>query len=851
MKAPLSWLKEYIDINIDPHALADLLTFAGLEVEAIHYMGMSMPTQNKSHTKITGMEWDPEYIVLAEITKIEAHPNADRLVLAEVFDGQGIHPVITGAPNLLLYKETGTVETPIKIAYAREGATLYDGYSDDHKTTTLSRKTIRGLESYSMICSEKELGISEEHEGIIVFDTNAPKPGTPLVDYIGDAIFDISLTPNMSHNTSILGIAREIGALTNTKLRPPVTDIKIDQSKKSTFEMPSIKIVDPALNSRFTATLIENITVRPSPYWLQLRLKISGMRPINNVVDVTNYVMLEMGQPLHAFDYDVLSERAKNTPAITTRLAKNKEQLTSLDGVERTLNTSTLLVTDNAGPLSIAGIIGGLKSEVTNNTSNVLIEAASWDMINIRKTIVDQQLQTSQAGYRFSRGVSPALALNTNQRASEMLRIMGKGSILHNTKDVYPIKHTTNKINLPIGEINRSLGIQIPTKEAIRILESLEFHVTKEKDSLQITAPDHRLDVGTKETGIADIIEELARIWGFDNIPETQLDDLSPKQHNNINLEKEELLRDLLVTLGLQEIVSYRLSSAKLEQLVCCEDTGPHITLANPITPERSIMRKSLMASTLACASENCRHQQRISIFEIGPVYIPKNTTDNNASSDEALPTEVLRLSIVLYGKNEQLSWINNSDKSMDYFVLKGIVDEILNGIHISDYSIEPDNHPAFQTGATALLLIKEKPIGHFGILNSKSTSKLGLKDHSTLAADFNLSAIIEFMPNRHTIKPVSKFPPVIEDIALIVDENINSNQITSLIAKTGGSILKNTQLFDVFRGEQIGEHKKSLGYRLTYQSDSKTLTDKDAAKLRNKIVKTAKKLYGAQIRDS
>ncbi|MBS61172.1 MAG: phenylalanine--tRNA ligase subunit beta [Anaerolineaceae bacterium] len=847
MKVPLSWLKEYIEITLDPHEIARLLTFAGLEVESINFIGLPQPDQLQNQTSIYGLEWDRNNIIVADINKVEHHPNADRLVLAQLYDGEVTHTVLTGAPNLFQYKDQGELAQPLKVAYAREGAQLYDGHNSNQELITIKRKKIRGVESYSMACSEKELGISDEHEGIIVFDSDAPKAGTPLVDYIGDAVFDIAITPNMARNLNILGVARELGALTKTPINPPTTNITISKSIQSPLEMPKIEIAEPELNPRFTATLIENIQIKPSPYWMQLRLRMSGMRPINNVVDITNYVMLETGQPLHAFDYDVLRNRSETkVPVISTRLPKSGEKIVTLDGINRNLDDFTILVADNTGALSIGGIMGGSDSEVSDDTKNILLEAASWDLINIRQTVTSQQMQSSQAGYRFSRGVSPEIAASSNHRAAEMIRSLGNGKIIHKFVDKYPRHYVPNTVKLPIGEIQRSLGVDIPTDEVVSILIALDFTVEQKKNILHVTAPSHRLDIGIAEIGIADIIEEIARIWGFENIPETQISDLMPRQENNTLLEKEEKIRDILVNLGLQEVITYRISSPENEQLLHPIENGPYVHLANPITPERSAMRRSLLSSVLECAQDNLRFQQRIALFEVGPVYLPELSSSNEQSS---LPLEAQRLSIVLSGQRLSLSWINNRVETMDYFDLKGIIDQLIQTAHISNYTIDVASHPAFQAGAVARLTIDGSQAGLFGVLHPDIASKYDLREYPTLAADFDLMAFVDAMPDHYSSNPIPRFPAIIEDIALIVDDRINNAEVVASIVKSGGATLTKVQLFDLFRGEQIGANKKSLAYRLTYQSEVKTLTDKDAAKLRNKIVKTLQKELGAQLR--
>jgi phenylalanyl-tRNA synthetase beta chain len=416
MLFPLSWIKDFVDLNLPLEELVKRLTLAGLEVEEMRYVGLQMPEEVTGearggylspHTKVTGISWDPEKFVVGEILEVSSHPNADRLILCRLNDGDGEHVVLTGAPNLFPYKGKGPLEQTIKVAYAREGARLYDGHKSDWELMTLKRAKIRGVESSSMACSEKELGISEDHEGIIFLDEDAPV-GEPLAEYMGDVVLDIAITPNIARNTNIVGIAREVSALTGSPLKKP--DLEVPWSGESIQGRVSLEIQNPELNPRFVLGLIEGVEIRESPYWVQRRLKLAGIRPINNIVDATNYAMLEVGEPLHAFDYDVLVERAAgDPPKIITRVAQQGERLRTLDDVDREMDDFTVMVTDTAGSLSIAGVMGGAESEVSEQTTNVLLEGAAWNYINIRRTIASQAL-SSEASYRFSRGVHPAVA---------------------------------------------------------------------------------------------------------------------------------------------------------------------------------------------------------------------------------------------------------------------------------------------------------------------------------------------------------------------------------------------------------------------------------------------------------
>ncbi len=471
---------------------------------------------------------------MASISEVMPHPNADRLVLCKLFDGQQDHVVLTGAPNLFEFKGIGPLPKPLKVAYAREGAQIYDGHQDGFVLTTLKRATIRGVESYSMVCSEKELGISEEHEGILLLDEDAPA-GMPLADYMGDAVLDIKLLPSYARCANILGLAREIAAMTGKRLKaaPGLQATSASEEKAETTrpgrKFAEIEITNPDLNPRFVLGLIKEIQVQPSPLNVQRRLKLAGMRPINNIVDATNYVMLEIGEPLHAFDYDVLVERAAGKQVkIITRTARPGEKLTTLDGVERKLDAATVLVCDQAGSLSIAGVMGGQESEVSDRTRSVLLEGAAWNFINIRKTARAQGL-LSEASYRFGRGVHPAMADRGVRRGLDLMQAWANGKVIPGLVDAYPLPPQDPTIEITRGDVKRWLGIDLTIRQMKSMLERLEFQCTlKTNQSLLATVPDHRLDIGEGITGKADIIEEIARVFGYENIPSTRIADELP-----------------------------------------------------------------------------------------------------------------------------------------------------------------------------------------------------------------------------------------------------------------------------------------------------------------------------------
>lgn len=850
MKVPLSWIKDYVDIELEIEELARQLTMAGLEVEEIIFVGLPKSRgiveihssgESRHVTKITGIEWDADKIVVGAILEVMPHPNADRLVLCRLVDGQKEHIVLTGAPNLFPYKGQGPTDEPIKVAYAREGATLYDGHQSGQVLMTLERTKIRGIDSYSMACSEKELGISDYHEGVIILDPDAPV-GTPLVDYMGDAVFDIDITPNIARDANILGIAREIAAITGKDLRPLPLDTPMEGPPIG--GKVTIEIHEPTLNPRFVLGLIENIEIQPSPYEVQRRLHLAGMRPINNIVDATNYAMLETGEPLHAFDYDILLNRAQGDPVkIITRTADPDEQLTTLDGVEHQLDDFTVLVCDTAGALSIAGVMGGAESEVNDKTRNVLLEGAAWNFTNIRRTISAQRM-SSEAAYRFSRGVHPELAEIGVRRGLNLMQLWSGGVVAEGLVDNYPLPPDDPKVDFTIQDAQRWLGINLETDQIADILTRLEFTVEVNGDQLSVMTPAHRLDIGLGTVGVADIMEEIARIYGYDQIPETRLSGSLPPQHGNATLDLEEKIRDLLVNLGLQEVITHRLTTPDKEARLYSYpgyEEPVYMRIANPISNDRIVLRRSLLASVLEIGEHNSRLSKRLALFELGEVFLPKE--GNN------FPQEPRKLAILLGGQRGFPHWQGSDDDAMDFYDLKGIITDLFEGLHIRDIQFEPTQHPSFHPGKCSLLMYQDKSIGVFGEIHPLVKDNYDLPDFPILIAELDIEVITPLVPDRYQVEPVPVFPPVLEDLAFVVNEQIQVEQVMDVILAAGGDTVAEIQLFDVYRGGQAGEGKKSLAFSIKYQKPDRTLTDDEVAQIRKRIVKQLDKKLGARLR--
>lgn len=864
MKLPISWLKDYIDLDgLSVEEIARKLTLAGLEVEEIKYAGLPMPAKDgeRHEFKTSGIGWERDKIVVAEIRQVNPHPNADRLTLLDLYDGQQNQTVLTGAPNIFHLKGTGKLAKPIKVAYAKEGSTIYDGHADGLVLTTLKRAKIRGVESYSMVASEKELGISEEHEGIIILDDDAPV-GMPLADYMGDAVLDIGILPNMARNANVLGVARELSALTGRELKKP--KIEYSTEGQSVNELVSIEIKEPELNPRFVIGLIREVEIKPSPYQVQRRLRLAGIRPINNIVDATNYAMLDVGEPLHAFDYDVLKERAgKKNIKIITRSAKDGEELTTLDGNKRKLTSANVLVCDEKGPVSLAGVMGGAETEVYDaskevldavspdtkpgekqrgkasvrgsSTTNILLEGAAWNFINIRKTAKQHNLP-SEASFRFSRGVHPALAEQGVRRGLQLMAEWSGGKIAPGLVDEYPLKPLDPIITVRPEDVRRWIGIDLTAEEIAELLTRLEFKCTIENGCVDARTPPHRLDIGEGIVGLADVIEEVARSYGYDRIPETRMADALPPQVGNPVHEWEEHVRDILVSLGLQEIVSYRLTSPERESRLAA--FNDYVSLANPIAPERRVLRRSLLASLLEAAEKNARAES-ISMYEMGSIFEP-------VKGD--LPNEPRRLAMLMTGLRNPTAWDVKESPLLDFFDLKGRIELLLSGLRYTNVSYAAiDSVNYLHPGKAAAVKVNGQVVGVFGELHPLTKEKYEFGNAPVVVAEFDLDALRKATPT-YDIVAVADVPPVLEDIAVIVDESVPAERIASLIKQTGGKTVTQVRLFDVYRDEKIGFGKKSLAYSLTYQSD-KTMTDAEAAAIRNKIVKRLEYEVGAKLR--
>jgi len=791
MKVPLSWLRDYVPVSIPAKELAEKLTMAGLEVT-----GMD----------VRGGTWDNVWV--GQVTQVSPHPNADRLRLVTVDVGTAQHTVVSGAPNLRVGD---------RVPFAGVGAKLVDGHTG--QATDLRPAKIRGVASAGMVCSEKELGISELHEGIMVLSADAPV-GVPLSQYLGDTILDIDVTPNRPDCLSVLGVARETAALTGQKLSPPPADYP--EEGPPIEGQASAEIRDPDLCPRYSAALISGVKVGPSPSWLRDRLEAYGMRPINNVVDITNYVMIEMGQPLHAFDFEAI-----RGSKIIVRRAVPEEKFTTLDGVERKLNFRMLVIADAERPVALGGIMGGLDTEVTPSTTSILLEAASFAFPQIRATSRALGLDT-EAVMRFGRGLGSGVTEPALRRAVKLILDVAGGKAARGLLDTYPGKKEPEPVLLPLHEMKRVLGVELGQEEAGRILASLGFECVAGPSGLQVRVPYWRSDIRLA----ADLVEEVTRLWGYDRVPLTLISGSPPRPRPNPLLQLKETLRDLLVAMGLQEAVTYALVSAeKLEAVKALLG----IKVANPLTREQEYLRTSLRPGLLSLLAQNQKYDEVLRFFELGRTYLPR---------EKDLPVEREMAGVLLAGKRRPVSW-GEKEADADFYDIKGLAQGLLSRLGVKPRFLpgeDPSLHPARQ----ASIAVADKGVGVLGEVHPHLTEVYELKGPAYLL-ELDLEAILPHLPPHRPYRPLARFPAVLRDVALVVDDAVPAGKVEELIR--ANPLVTGVSLFDVYVGKPVPPGKRSLAFRLEYQSPDRTLTDDEVDKALGETLARLQKDLGATLR--
>lgn len=859
MLIPLSWLKEYTTITMPVEQLADRLSMAGMEVEEI--------------TR-TGDWWDPATLVVGQVISVKPHPAADRLTLVEINYGTGVEQVVTGAPNLFVYKDAEQLPT-LKVAFARNGAVLIDAHSEEQPRPKkkLKASKIRGIASNGMVCSERELGLSDEHEGILSLPEDAPV-GTPLRDYLGNEVLDVFLTPDMARCLSMIGVAREVAALTNVALHLPSDEtVRAEGSEAANYV--NIEIDNPALCNRYIGLLITDVTIGPSPNWMQERLLQAGMRPINNIVDITNYVMLEWGQPLHAFDYDLLKQRAERSgqkiPTITVRTAHAGETMTTLDGQERELDESMLMITDTLGSIAVAGVMGGAETEVNEHTRTILLEAATFEHINNRRTAQKLKLH-SEASQRFSRGIPATLNLVAGKRAASLMRDYAGGHIVPGLVDVYPVPQTERVVYTTASDIQRLLGMTVSLETIAGHLRRLDIsseimpalpaeraelgqavfglNVEPGERVLRCVAPWHRLDIQYP----ADVCEEVARIIGYEHIATTLMNDALPPAHVNETLRTEETVRDVLASLGVMETINYTLTTPEQHdklnraELGTAEREQQFITLFNPLNVNRRTMRRSMLVSALENVAYNYRYAQRLATFEIGRIYLPEKGADTR-------PLEERRLSILLTGPRRPASVHPDpaGAEPFDFFDLKGILETLFARLGLSSNSIEyvaAPNPPTF-AATYAELRIHGALQGYMGEIHPLVLQAFDIPTEARIyVADLAVIPLVKPGWRLQPMKQISAYQPVVEDLAFVVGEEITSAALLTAMRKAGGTLLTNVELFDIYRGQPIPAGHKSMAYQLTYENPEGNLSEARVQDLRTRIIRRVTETVGASLRE-
>ena len=804
MRVPIEWLRVYVEPDLDTNALAERLALTGTEVERVERHGVSAL----------------ENFVIGRVLEAEQHPNADRLRVCVVDTGDGEpSQIVCGAPN---------VSAGQTVAVAKPGAVMPDG-------TRLGRVSLRGIESNGMILAEDEVAIGTEHDGIMVLERNGLEPGMPLKDVLPIAtdVLVLEITPNRPDCLGIYGVAREVHAATGAPLAPaPWRD---DPGAPGEVAGARVVVDSPELCPRFTARVFEDVKIGPSPLWLKARLMAAGQRPISNVVDITNYVMLLTGQPLHAFDLDRVQGAT-----LTVRRARDGEQIETLDGQTRTLDSDMVLIEDDAGPTSIAGVMGGARSEVGEGTTRVLMEVANWIGANIHHTSLKLGLR-SEASSRFEKQLQPEQAMEAQAVATQLMVELCEARLVPGTIDIGGEGPPPKTIRLRDARITSLLGAEIPRARSAEILNALEFTTVEAEDGLDVTVPAFRRGDVTRE---ADLIEEVARIDGLDKLPSTL-----PSRHGvSGRLTPRQRLRrraaDALAAQGLHEIVGWSFAHPDLADRLRLGANHPlrrTVTLANPLSTDLSVLRTTLLGSLLDTARHNgARGAATVRLFEAGAVYLP--------TEPQQLPREPYHMGAVLTGAVRPASWRDGHPPAADFFAAKGVLEGLMGALR-ADWRLETAHEPFLHPGRSARILVDGAEAGWIGEIHPLVAADWDLRD-TAAAFELNLDAVPE--PAITLYREVSGFPDVREDIAVVVPEHVTAAELLALVRRAGGRLLVDAGVFDVYRDpERLGEGNVSLALRLTYRAGDRTLTDEEVAERREAIAEAVAGELGGRIRAS
>lgn len=798
MLISLNWLKQYIDLDgIEINEMENSLTMIGQEVEKIEIAGSNL-----------------ENVVTAKIIEKEMHPDSDHLTVCKVDNGKEILQIVCGASN----HKAGD-----KVVLAQIGAKLSEDF-------VIKKGKIRGEESNGMLCSEDELGIGSDKDGIIILPEDAPI-GIPFKDYLGinDTVFELEITPNRPDCLSHIGIARELSAYYGKELKYPETEIKSEISEK-TSDNVKVSIEDSNLSRRYVTRILKNVTVKESPKWLKERIEAVGLRSINNIVDVSNFILMEMNHPNHVFDLDKIEGNE-----IKVKSAVKGDKLVTLDEQERELEDGDIVICDSKKILALGGVMGGLDSEVTDNTKNILLEVAQFNPQNVRKTSRRLTL-SSDSSYRFERGIDVEDSIKVINRLANLIQEVAGGEILNGYVDVYPVPYENKVAELNFERLNRFVGKVIPREKVIEILRNLEIDVKDNGETLTLTAPSYRGDLELEQ----DYFEEVIRMYGFDNI-ENILPRVDINKNSTLDTTKlTDRVKTICASVGLKEVINYSFipkdALQKLKFTGVSEDKL--IDISNPITEDFVTMRPTLLYSLIKNAKDNMnRNVSNIRFFEVSRTF----------EKAEELAKEDIKVGIILAGENDKTLW-NPKPVHYDFYDLKGIVEEIFSKLRFQSFSIKRSVQTEFHPGRSADVFVGKEYIGSFGEIHPDVLENFGLDKKTVLVAEFNIELIKKYINKPFVYQGIVKYPAVPRDLALVMNENILVGDVLKTIEKIDKKVEK-VELFDIYQGIGVEPGKKSVAISILLRDDSKTLEEKEINDIIDKILAKMKKDYMAELR--
>jgi len=803
MKVSLNWLKEHVDIELSPEDLGHLLTMAGLEVEGIEVVGQNL-----------------DDILVARILEVSPHPNADRLSLCRVDTGTDIISVVCGAPNA-----SEGVLAPLILP----GGKLPDG-------TKMKESRIRGEISKGMLLAEDEMGLTDDHAGIMILPEGTT-PGTSLSALLSfpDWVFDVSITPNRPDCASVLGIAREIAANTGKPLKS--FEQGVDEKGPAIDGLTNVSVQDPEGCPRYAAAVVQDVSLKPTPFWMRYRLFQSGVRSISNLVDISNYVMLELGQPLHAFDYDRLSENR-----IEVRRAKKGETFTTLDGVKRDLDPETLLICDGQKPVALAGIMGGLNSEIHDQTQNILVESAFFDPITIRRGSKRLGLST-EASYRFERGADVGGVITALNRALYFINLLAGGVTAKGIIDNYSSPFMVPRISFRPEKANAILGTAISKNAMKGYFEALEMGVLDDQDLFHVIPPTFRVDIKRE----VDLVEEVARLHGFDNIPV-----ISPRITPSEGSESPDLLlrdkaRAMMTAFGFSEIITYSFVSPDSVNALVGETSGvlnAFTRIMNPLTVDQSVLRTSLIPGLMETAKYNVLHEMGdLKLFEWGKVFFDKK--------DHVQPFEKICLAGVVVGMHDEKSWYNE-ERAVDFYDIKGILAALLKGIGLEGFRFKQEKDlPGYDKEvSSAIYCANNTRLGQVGFAAPEVIDAYELKMNPVCLFEIDVAALLAALPKKRAFVPFGRFPAVHRDLSLVLDCGISCDAITDIINEEGGHLLESVHVFDLYEGERIDSSEKAISFKISFRSDRGTLDGEEINRLYEAIVGKIGQKTGGRLRE-